>query len=272
MAVLAARSTRKTVLGMIHLQPLPGTPYHQEGSLPDIVATAVDSALALERGGASGCLVQTVDRVYSAGEESDPARTAAMALVVQAVAQATGPDFRVGVQLMRNALVASLAVAKVAGGSYIRACALVGATMSASGLVQADPLRVMEYRRKINAQHVEIIAEVDSMHFSWHGGNVSTAQVAGYARYAGADAVSLGHPDETTTLAMIATVRERIPGVPIILAGYTNHDNAARLLAEADGAFVGTCLESDGWGGRIDLEKVKAYTDIVAGLENRPQA
>jgi membrane complex biogenesis BtpA family protein len=268
MPVFVPGGARKAVLGMIHLQPLPGTPFYQEDSLPDITATAVDSALALERGGASGCLVQTVDRVYAAGEESDPARTAAMALIVQAITQATGPHFQVGVQLMRNALTASLAVAKVAGGSYIRASALVGATMSASGLVQADPLRVMEYRKKINADDVEIIAEVDSMHFSWHGGGASTAQVAGYARYAGADAVSLGHPDEATTLEMIAAVRERGPGMPIILAGYTNHDNAARLLAAADGAFVGTCLEAGGWGGRIDPEKVKAYTDIVAGLED----
>ena len=259
---------RKAVLGMIHLQPLPGTPYHREDGLPDIVRTAVDSALALRRGGATGCLVQTVDRVYAAEDESDPARTAAMALIVKAIADATGPDFPVGVQLMRNAVTASLAVAKVAGGSYIRAGALVGATMTASGLVQADPLRVMEYRKKINAEDIEIVAEVDSMHFSWYGGGASTAHVARQARYVGADAVSLGHPDEATTLKMIAAVREAVPGLPIVLAGYTNHDNAARLLAAADGAFVGTCLEDGGWGGRIDVEKVKAYTDIVAGIVN----
>ena len=61
--------------------------------------------------------MQTVDRVYDPGEESDPARTAAMALVVNEVAKAAGEGFQVGVQLMRNALKASLAVAKVAGGA-----------------------------------------------------------------------------------------------------------------------------------------------------------
>lgn len=123
MAVSAILAGRRAVLGMIHLQPPPGTPFYQEDSLPEIVATAVESALALKRGGASGCLIQTVDRVYTAGEESDTARTAAMALVVQAITRATGPGFPVGVQLMRNALTASLAVAKVAGGSYVRASA-----------------------------------------------------------------------------------------------------------------------------------------------------
>lgn len=79
--------------------------------------------------------------------------------------------------------------------------------------------------------------------------------------------MSLGDPDENTTLAMIASVRKAVPGLPIILAGYTKHENAARLLAAADGAFVGTCLERGGWGGQIDVERVKAYVDIVRGLE-----
>jgi uncharacterized protein len=170
---------------------------------------------------------------------------------------------------MRNALKASLAVARVAGGSYIRAGALVGMTLTAHGLVRANPLDVMEYRRRIDARDVRVIAEVDSMHFKWLGGSRPTAEVARSARTAGADAVSLGDPDERRTLEMIAAVRAAVPGLPIVLAGYTNHENAGRLLAAADGAFVGTCLERGGWGGEIDVERVRAYMDVVRGLERR---
>jgi predicted TIM-barrel enzyme len=224
---------RKVVLGMVHLRPLPGTPYYEPGSLSSIVDAAVRSAAALAEGGADGCLVQTADRVYSAGEESDPARTAAMALVVSAVAQAAGGGFAVGVQLMQNAVKASLAVAKVAGASYVRASAVVGATLTAHGMVQARPV----------------------------------AEVARAAVAVGADAVALGHRDEQRTLEMIASVREAMPRTAVILAGYTNHENAARLLAAADGAFVGTCLESGGWGGPIDPGRVRAYVDIARGLD-----
>jgi predicted TIM-barrel enzyme len=55
----------KLILGMIHLQALPGTPYHRDGSFEEILQTAVRSARALETGGANGCLIQTVDRVYA---------------------------------------------------------------------------------------------------------------------------------------------------------------------------------------------------------------
>jgi predicted TIM-barrel enzyme len=105
------------------------------------------------------------------------------------------------------------------------------------------------------------------MHFQWLGGGKTAGEVALAAANAGADAVSVGHPDEARTLEMIASVRQAAPGVPVFLAGYTNHQNAARLLAVADGAFVGTCLERGGRGGQVDAGRVAAYMDIVRGLD-----
>ncbi|MEU5208679.1 BtpA/SgcQ family protein [Streptomyces sp. NPDC020742] len=252
-----------TVLGMIHLRPLPGTPFHQDGTFDETLASAVRSAVALERGGADGALVQTVDRVYSVADESDPARTAAMGLIVDAVNRATGDGFHVGVQMMRQAVSASLAVAKVAGGSFVRVGALVGQTLSAHGMVTPDPLHIMEYRRKIAGEGIGLIADIDSMHFSWFGGGKSTAEVARAARGAGADAVALCHRDDDTTLRMIDAVRAAAPDLPVILAGHTHHGNAARLLAAADGAFVGSCLEREGWGSEIDAARVEQYMDAV---------
>ncbi|MGW4410800.1 BtpA/SgcQ family protein [Nonomuraea sp. NPDC004702] len=156
----------KLVLGMIHLPPLPGTPFYDGGGVEPIVERAAASARALVEGGADGCLIQTVDRMYAAGTDSDPARIAAMALITRAVVEMAGPGFRVGAQLMRNAVQASLAVTQVAGGHFTRVGALVGATMTAGGLVQGDPLAVADYRNKIGAQVIALIAEVAPMRFS----------------------------------------------------------------------------------------------------------
>ncbi len=185
--------------------------------------------------------------------------------IVRAIDKATGPEFQIGVQIMRNALKASLAVAKVCNGSYLRCGALVGATLTPHGLVEATPYDVMQYRATIGAQHVKMIAEIDSMHFQWLGGK-PVAEVARSAKSVGAAAVSLCDPDEAVALQMIRDVKRALPDLPVILAGYTNHTNAARLLAAADGAFVGTCLERDGWGGAIDIERVREYMAIVDSL------
>src|SRR5215470_14552580 len=149
---------RKLVLGMVHLHPLPGTPFYAGGGLGGIVDTAVASARALHAGGADGCLVQTVDRVYSVADDADPARVAAMSLVVRAVVEATGGQFAVGVHMLRNAVRASLAVAKIAGGSFVRVGALVGQTLTAHGLVEPDPMRIMQYRGRIVAWDIRVIA------------------------------------------------------------------------------------------------------------------
>ncbi len=262
MRVFDSLGKKKAVLGMVHLGAMPGTPFYEEGSYEATFEKALGDALALYQGGATGCLVQTVDRVYTARDESDPARVAGVANIVRAIAQATGPEFQIGVQIMRNAIKASIAVAKVCDGTYVRCGALVGATLSPHGWVEANPLDVLSYRQQLNAKHVKLIAEVDSMHFKWFGGK-PTAEVAQAARYVGADAVSLGDPNEETTLRMIREVRKAVPGMPILLCGYTNFDNTARLLAEADGAFVGTVLEKGKWGGPIDVERVRQYMEIV---------
>ena len=257
---------KKIVLGMIHLKPLPGTPHHEDGMLEETFEKAVKDAKALNQGGADGCLIQTVDRVYPAGDESDYARVAAMAKIVHEVYKATGPEFQIGVHFMFNGLKPSIAVAKVCGGSYIRCTVLVGATRTAMGTVVADPYDFMNYRSRIAAKNIKLIAEVDGMHYRAIGDRPVT-ETAMMARVIGAHAVEVAHKNEDINNSVIREIKNNIPQLPIILGGHTNHENVARRMAEADGAFVGTCIEEDGkWGGPIDIERVKEYVGIVASL------
>jgi len=257
---------KKVVLGLIHLLPLPGTPFYEEGNLEQSLDKALADATALFEGGADGCLVQTIDRIYPAGNEADYARVAAMSRIVTAVSQATRPEFQIGVQILWNALDASLAVAKVCGGSFLRCNAFVGATLTPSGVAEADPVAFQNYRRHIGAQDIKLIAEVNGMHFHWLNGNKSTAEIARLAVNAGAHAVEVAHQDEETCAQLVREIKQAMPTLPVILGGYTNHENAARRLAEADGAFVGSCFETDGWGSRVNVGRVRQYVDIVSKL------
>jgi membrane complex biogenesis BtpA family protein len=265
MRIFESLGKKKMVIGMVHLLPLPGTPFYQEGNVEQALTKAVADATALYHGGADGCLIQTVDRVYPTADEADYARVAAIAMIARAVADATSPTFQIGIQIMLNALKASVAVATVCGGSFLRCTALVGATLSASGMVEANPLDFLTYRARIGGNHIKLIAEVHSMHFRWIGDR-STAEVARMAARMGADAVEVAHPDEATNARLVREVKQALPHLPVILGGHTNHENVARRLAEADGAFVGTCLQGEGWGGRVDIERVREYVKIVASL------
>jgi membrane complex biogenesis BtpA family protein len=265
MRIFENLDNRKVVIGLVHLLPLPGTPFYEEGNVEKALDKAVADTTALYQGGAQGCLVQTVDRIYPVGEEVDYARMAAMSTIVQAVSEATGPEFQIGVQILWNALKASLAVAKVCGGSFLRCNAFVGATMTPSGVAQSDPVGFQKYRAQLGTQDIKLIAEVDGTHFRWMGGK-PTAEVARLALAAGAHAVEVAHPDEETNMRMVRDVKEAMPDLPVILGGHTNHENVARRLAAADGVFVGSCFETDGWGSCVDREQVQRYMDIVSEL------
>ena len=256
---------KKVIIGLVHLLPLPGTPFYQEENEKLALDKALADAKALEEGGADGCLIQTVDRIYPLGDAVDYARIAAMANIVHAVSQATGPDFQIGVQIMWNALNASLAVAKVCGGSFLRCSTLIGATMTPAGIAQSNAIGFHNYRTRLGAEGIKLIAEVESMHFQWlHGKPV--AEVADLALRADADAVEVAHPDEETNAQQVCQIKEKFPDLPVILGGHTNHENAARRLAHADGAFVGSCFETGGWGSHVDADLVRRYVDIVAGI------
>jgi membrane complex biogenesis BtpA family protein len=256
---------RKVIIGLIHLLPSPGTPHHEEGNFEKSLEKAIQGAMALEKGGADGCLIQTVDKVFPTEDEADFARVAAVAAITHAVSQVTSQDFQIGVQFFVNGLSASLAVAKVCGGSFLRITALTGESDTQWGLVKASPKPFLAYREKLVAQNIKLIAGVEGMHFHWRGKPKPVGEIAREVVALGADAAEIAHADEEINLKLIREVKAAVPGLPVILGGYTKHENAARRLAEADGAFVGTCFE-DQWGGSILESRVRAYMDIVCNL------
>jgi membrane complex biogenesis BtpA family protein len=265
MRVFENLGRKKVVLGMVHLGALPGTPFSVEGSYAAVRDKALSDAQALEAGGADGCVVQNAgDRVFTT-DHADPIIVATMADIVRAIVDATGPAFQVGVQILRNDLKGALAIAQVCGGSFLRCGALVGTTVTASGIMEGHPYDFQAYRTRIGARQIKLIAEIHSMHFTWLGGRPA-GEIARNARSAGADAVGLCDPDEELTLRLIDEVKSEAPDLPVIIGGYTDHENVSRLLANADGAIVGSCFERGGRGGAVQVDAVREYVEIVSRL------
>lgn len=264
MKIFNNQRNNKAIMGLVHLVPLPGTPYYEEGNFEKAMTKALVDVQTLQNGGADGCLIQTVDRIYPAGNRDvDPARLAALSAIVYEVSKIKDDDFQVGVQIMINALEAALAIVKVFHGSFLRCAALTGKMISGSGTVEADPYEFQKYRRYLDAFDVKLIAEVDGMHFKWVNNEKTTFEVAQSARYSGADAVEVADADEEECQRKVMDVKQLKPEIPVVLGGYTNHENVSRRLANADGAFVGTCFEKTGWGSNIDEKLVRDYISLV---------
>ena len=93
------------------------------------------------------------------------------------------------------------------------------------------------------------------------------ADIARMAARVGAEAVEVAHPDEAVNARLVREIKQSMPHLPVILGGHTTHDNVARRLAEADGVFVGACLKTERWDGRVDIERVRTYVERVARLD-----
>jgi len=256
---------KKLIFGLVHLLPMPGTPYYTEGNVEKMLDKALHDVDALQKGGAHGCLLQSSDGIYQSTDDTDYARVATLAMIGARVRQEVGPDFKIGVQLMWNCITPSLAVAKAVGADFTRCTALVGTTQSQFGPVTGDPYKIISYRNLIGAQGVDMISEAAGYHFkSEYDKNELKTRAATAIRY-GAAAIEILSKDEAHNEQMVRDIKE-LGDVPVILGGGTDVENCVRRMKYADAALVGTCFEDGKWGGPINVNTVKAYMDNMKAV------
>lgn len=253
-----SRDGSKCVIGMVHLLALPGAPI---GATPldQVIEQAVADAGALRAGGVDAILVQNRgDRAFAANHAPLDV-VAAMGAVVREVVQST--PVPVGVHVLRNDNLASLAVAHVVGGRFIRAAVLTGASESAQGALEGNPHDLLRYRRAIGAEDIAIYADVSTMH---NRTPVHEApEAASEAVFFGAaDAVIVAHPVAEEAVSLVEAVKRRV-GVPVLLGGYTTHENARELLDHADGAIVGGAFERSAREAGVDAERVRRFMQAL---------
>lgn len=259
---------KKLVIGLVHLVPMLGTPLYEDGNLDKMTRKAIDDCLTLKKKGADGGLVQTVDVYYPSTDDTDYARVAGLAAVTARVRDAVGEDFLIGAQIMWNCITPSLAVCKAAGADFTRATALVGNTESMFGTIEANPLKVAEYRRKIEAMGIGILAEISGYH---HVGEYSAENVRSLARtsmHLGANAIEVNHKDFGHNEQLVKDVKS-VGDYPVILGGSTTVENCSDRLRYADGALVGSAFQGGNWGGPIIGSIVEEYVRKVRALEEQ---
>ena len=261
---------KKLVIGLVHLLPMPATPLYEEGNIEKMMEKAIKDCKTLQNAGADGGLIQSVDVFYPTTDDTDYARVATISAIAARVRAEVGPDFKIGVQLMMNSITPSLAACKAAGADFTRCSALVSATDSIYGRVEADPLKVAEYRTKIHAQNIGMISEISGYHFKAEYSQSLIQSLAGASMKMGANAIEVVSRDFEMNERLVKDVKAAGP-FPVILGGGTDVQNCKDRLRYADGALVGTAFEGGKWGGPIIESIVADYVKNVRELEKELQ-
>lgn len=257
---------RKLVIGLVHLLPMAGTPLYEEGNTERMTRKALEDCKTLKANGADGCLLQTVDVYYPSTDDTDYARVAGLSAVTARVRDAVGDDFIIGAQIMWNCITPSLAVCKAAGADFTRCSVLTGKAESPYGPVWGDPLKVGEYRSKIDAGQIGMLAEISGYHHTTAYSPEKIRQSASASMRLGANAIEVYDQDLAMNERLVKDVKAA-GDFPVILGGGTTVENCKDRLRYADGALVGTAFEGGRWGGPIIGPIVADYVKRVRELE-----
>lgn len=226
-----------TLIGMIHLPPLPD--YPSSPGIERILEHALRDLHVLARAGFDGVLIENEhDRPHRIRASAET--IASMILVTEAVVrEETG--LAVGCEILLNDPKASLDVARAAGAAFIRTDYFVDRmTRPEYGEFEIDPEGLLEHRAKIGAGNVLILADIQVKYATMVEPR-SVRESAALAKEKGADAVIVtgsasGNAPSLRDLADAAT------GLPVLIGSGLDARNSTTLLDACDGAIVGTAL------------------------------
>jgi hypothetical protein len=236
----------KTIIGVIHLPPLPGFDGHP--GMPALVKHALADLDVLMHEGVDGVLVENeYDRPHQVTASDEV--IAAMTEITQSVVSASR-NIVVGCEILLNDPRASLQVAVAAGARFIRSDYFVD-RMSRPGYGEfaIDPEGLVRHRNE-TAAGVLILADIQVKYATMLEAR-PLAESARLASLYGADAVvvtgtATGDPPRLEDLlAAAAGIAVSGNSIPVLTGSGLTPGKARKLLGACDGAIVGTALMRD---------------------------
>jgi membrane complex biogenesis BtpA family protein len=256
--------TAKPIIAPIQLLPLPGSPRFG-GSVDGIVEAALEDLEALEAGGADGYIIENLGDAPFFKTEVPPETVASMGRVAADIRRSTAKPL--GVNALRSAGRASLAVAHAFGGSFIRVNVLTEAYVTDQGVIEGVAADLLRARRLMGAEHVAVFADVHVKHAAPLLPRPIRASALDMVERGGADVLVISGP-RTGAAADVADVEAvRGLGADVVLGSGVTASNASTMLGVADGAIVATAFRPDGdLSKRADPALVQAFMDVVRGV------
>jgi len=257
----------KPIIGMIHLKPLPGSP-GWSGCLDDVIGSALEDAQAIENGGMDGALIENFGDVPYVATHVGPETVAMMAVIGSEIKRNT--HLPIGVNVLRNDAGAAMAIATASKASFIRVNVHVGSAWTDQGLIEGEAYHTLRFKKMLGSG-VAIMADI----FVKHGTPAdrrSPAEVAmdtvrrGLADYLILTGSATGIPPD---LSLLKEVKQSLPDFPVFLGSGLNLSNIEEMMANFDGAIVGTAIKfGHDVSNPVDVEKVRKLFQLIKPSKN----
>ena len=257
---------QKPVIGMCHLQALPGDPkYDQDKGLAWVVEMARADIQALQEGG--------VNAIMFSNEFSLPYLTKVDTITVASMARIIAelkPELTIpfGVNVLWDPK-ASLDLAMATDAAFVREI-FTGVYASDFGLWNTNCGEVIRHQHAIGAQHVRLLFNIVPEAASY----LASRDVADIAR----STVFNTEPDalcvsgltagKETSSQTLEIVKQAVPETPVFANTGVNIGNVVEQLSIADSAVIGSTFKVDGqtWNP-VDAARVKGLMELAKTVQ-----
>jgi len=255
-------AVEKPLVGMIHLRPLPGSVNYVRGSVHAIVDAALYDLDALEKGGADAVLVESLgDAPYAVAAPRETIAT--MSVIVDRLVKKAG--IPLGVNVLRNDGLGSLAIAAAAGASFVRVNVFCGVAFADQGLIEGQA-RDLHWLRRDLGTDTRILADVHVKHAA-HLTSIEEAAIDACRNRPDALIVTGMATGRRTSPGDLQAVKSAVP-LPVFVGSGVRIDNVS-TYRDADGFIAGTSLKEEGAvAAPVDVERVRALADAIASLRS----
>lgn len=255
--------TRKPIIGMIHLAPLPGSPRHDGMSMNEITDLALADAYLLRDAGVEGAIVENFGDVMF--YKRVPAETiAAMTYAAANIAREV-PELTLGMCVLQSDAIAGMAIANTIGAKFIRVPYYTETYVVDAGLMDSIAAETLRYRKFLNAD-VKIFADVHIKHaypLSQRpiGESAIDAEHRGLADVILVTGVATG---SQTKAEDVKEVKESVEYTPVLVASGVDERNLPLYENYSDGAILGTHIKMDSdTEAPIDPEKLSSFMKVA---------
>ncbi|MBI5727426.1 MAG: BtpA/SgcQ family protein [Ignavibacteriales bacterium] len=256
----------KPVIGMIHLDALPGTPKFK-GSVNEIIVKALREASDYKKLGIPVLMIENMHDVPYVNRVSGPEITAVMSIILYEIKKQSG--LPTGIQILAGANIQALGAAKAAGADFIRAEGFVFAHVADEGIFSSDAGEILRYRKSIEADKVLVFTDIKKKHSS-HAITADTdiAETAKAAEFFLSDGVIVtgSSTGSQPSVEEMRNVKSAV-NIPVLAGSGITPINLHEFYPYCDAFIVGSYFKIDGkWVNALDPARIKHFLEVKAGL------
>lgn len=244
---------------------MPGTPRSRGGVFSETVQKALDDAIHYVHGGVDGLIIENHgDIPFLKPDRIGHEISAGLAVITDRIRQKL--DVPVGINVLANAAIPALAIAKTTGAAFVRVNQWANAYVANEGIVEGEAATALRYRAAIDAEDVAIFADAHVKHGA-HAivADRSVTELVRDVEFFDADAV-ICTGQRTGDAATLDEIREMraATGLPLLVGSGVTTDNIGAMLPLLDGVIVASTLKKDGvWWNAVEERRVAAFMERV---------